>query len=125
MTRNEKIIAALEEMDGAHLVWIHREYCDAVNAYDDVIYNMYDFDEIMNGQTPEWIANRIYFGDYNPNAEYFTFNGYGNVESIFKYQLTDYIDIEEIAAYIDDNDNALYDDEIQEILDEIEEDDEQ
>lgn len=122
MTRYEIIIAALEEMDNDALISLHREYSDAVSAYDDVIYSMWDFDEIMNGQTPEWIANRVYFGDYNPNAEYFTFDGYGNIQSIFNYNLRDYIDVDEIAHYIDNNDNALYNDEIQEIIDEWEDD---
>ena len=108
MTKKELIIAAMEDMSDSELLCIHREYLDAVNGYDDYIYSMDEFDEILHGQTPEWIANRVFYGDFNPNYEYFKFNGYGNLQSICSYELKDYIYIDDIAAYIVDNDDALY-----------------
>ena len=120
-TNEERIIELLESMDDSDLLSIHREYLDAVNGYDDYIYSMDEFDEILSGQTPEWIARRIFHGDFNPNCEYFKFNGYGNLQSICTYALRDYIYIDDIADYIAQNNDALYNDELQNLLDEMEE----
>lgn len=63
-----------------------------INAYNGSmehldLYDMEMFDEIMNGFEPMEIALRIYFGDFNPNDEYFRFNGYANLESLSEYDL--------------------------------------
>lgn len=122
MSKLDAVREALENMTDSDLLFVHREYCDQVNAYDDTIYSMDEFNEIMSGQDADWIANRIYYGDYNPTADYFRFNGYGNIESVFSFQLSEYIDTDTIAEWITEHENALYNDEIQEILDEFEED---
>lgn len=122
MSKLDAVREALENMTDSGLLFVHREYCDQVNAYDDTIYSMDEFNEIMSGQDADWIANRIYYGDYNPTADYFRFNGYGNIESVFSFQLSEYIDTDTIAEWITEHENALYNDEIQEILDEFEED---
>lgn len=58
------------------------EYCDENNMMDDYIYSMDEFDEIMGGMTPLEIAQRIFYGhEFNPNHDYFWFNGYANLES--------------------------------------------
>ena len=117
---NEKILELLEEMNESDLLSVYREYLDAVNGYDDYIYSIDEFDEILTGQTPEWIACRIFYGDFNPNIEYFKFDGYGNLQSVYSYELKEYIYIDDIADYIIENNDSLYNDEIQEILDEME-----
>lgn len=55
------------------------------------IYQIEDFDEIMSGFEPLRIAFMIHHGDFNPHHNAFTFDGYGNLESI-----------ENTAEYIDD-----------------------
>lgn len=50
-------------------------------------YEMEDFNLFMEGHTPEYIANRIYFGNFDPTDDYFRFNGYGNIETISKWEL--------------------------------------
>lgn len=123
MTRQEKIKSALEDMDNAEIIAIHNEYCDAANYMDDYIYSMYEFDEIMDGMRPWEIARSCYYGDFCPADDYFRFNGYGNLESFVCAQENNSgIYIEDIANYIDQNEDALNSDEIQEILDENEED---
>ena len=78
------------------------------------LYNMEDFNEIMEGYTPTELAERIFFGDFNPNDGYFFFNGYGNLESIAEWEMEDHFEmiIDEIIdsmlynyddLYIDDN----------------------
>ena len=70
-----------------------------VNSWDNSleylqVCQMEDFNELMHGVDPLEIANKIYFGDFNPNHEYFRFNGYANLESLDEYDLRD-----EIIAY--------------------------
>ena len=79
-----------------------------------VLYNMEDFDEMMEGYTPTELAQRIFFGDFNINDDYFFFNGYANLESIHEYEISDHFEpiIDEIVdsmlyhyddLYIDNN----------------------
>ena len=59
-----------------------------------VLYNMDDFDEIIGeGYTPTELAQRIFFGDFNINDDYFYFNGYANLESITEYEMSDHFEI--------------------------------
>jgi hypothetical protein len=78
---------------------------------DNVPLNMDDFNEYFNDA---WEAVRsAFFGgrygfkndSFNPTDPYFTFNGYGNVESIpyIEDYLTDMIDEEEFYNWCVDN----------------------
>lgn len=57
------------------------------------LYNMDDFDTIMEGYTPTELAQRIFFGDFNINHDYFFFNGYANLVSICEYEMSDHFEI--------------------------------
>lgn len=113
----ELILEVLEGLTDSELLSVHREYLNETNGYDDEIYTLDDLDMIAEGQDAYWLLCRAFYGDFNPTADYFKFNGYGNIQSIFSYELSSYIDMEDIAKYCVDNDKALYNDEIQEILD--------
>ena len=113
----ELILEVLEGLTDSELLSVHREYLNETNGYDDEIYTLDDLDMIAEGQDAYWLLCRAFYGDFNPTADYFKFNGYGNIQSIFSYELSSYIDMEDIAEYCVDNDKALYNDEIQEILD--------
>lgn len=63
----------------SELVSKWNDYCDENSYPDDMIYSMDDFDELMSGQTPWDIAKSVYFGEFNPNKDWFWFNGYGNL----------------------------------------------
>ena len=68
------------------------------------LYDMDDFDTIMEGYTPTEVVQRTFFGDFNPNGDYFFFNGYANLESIYEWEMEDHFEpiIDEII------DNMLY-----------------
>lgn len=118
------------------------EELDAYNGYlgDDRYYPMDELDEIYNGSEPSEILTRAFYGydedtwntdshgereygPFNPNREYFTFNGYGNLVS------TNYKDYSvhndryavesmfENRAYIDTIDEN---DDLRELFDELE-----
>ena len=123
MTRYEKIKSALEGMDTAEIITVHNEYCNESNNMDDYIYEMCEFDEIMNSMKPWEVARACFYGhEFCPAHDYFRFNGYANLESFdFAPEGNSGIYISDIADYIDRNEDALNTDEIQEILDEYEE----
>ena len=76
-----------------------------------VLYNMDDFDEIIGeGYTPTELAERIFFGDFNPNGDYFFFNGYANLESIYEWEMEDHFEpiLDEIIDSMIYNYDDLY-----------------
>ena len=75
-----------------------------------VLYDMCDFDEMMEGYTPTELAQRIFFGDFNPNDDYFYFNSYANLESIHEHEMSDHFEmiIDEIVDSMLYNYNDLY-----------------
>lgn len=113
----ELIAEVLEGLTDNELLSVHREYLSETNNYDDDIYTIDELDLIAEGKDAYWLLCRAYYGDFNPMADYFKFTAYGNIQSIFSYELTDYIDAKDIAMYCVENSNSLYNDEIQDILD--------
>ena len=131
MTRTERIIELFKEMSESDLIRVWNDYCIESQHYDDEIMDAYELEEWANNYEDKiGLLNRFYFGSdegregtsANPNRDYFTFDGYGNIIS-FNYvysQFTDefyYINAEDMARYIVENEEAFYNDDIQEILD--------
>lgn len=82
MTREQAITTYVENLIGDDIAYLLQH----MNGYDGCFeeasyYDMDSFDEIMSGYTSSEIARMIFFGDFNPNDEYFRFNAYGNLES--------------------------------------------
>lgn len=82
MTREQAIRNYVEHLIGDDLTYLLQH----MNAYDGCFeetayYDMEEFDEFLSGRTPMEIAQMIFFGDFNPNNDYFRFNDYGNLES--------------------------------------------
>lgn len=130
----EKILEVIKGMEDSDIVQLWNEYCQDANRYDDEIMDAYTMEEwITNSNDVMNILNRFYFGSdeeregtsANPNRDYFTFNGYGNIIS-FDYiynsytEEFSYIFVDELIDYIIENENAFGVDEIAEILEEIE-----
>ena len=68
------------------------EMVQEVNGYNGALeylefFDMECFNELMCGSYPDELARRIFHGDFNPNHEYFEFNGYGNLVSLSDYEL--------------------------------------
>lgn len=117
-TYDEKIKAIkniIEDMDDSDAVALHNEHCYETNCYDDEIIEMERFDEICEGMKPSDIARSIVYGDFNPNHDYFHYNGYGNFEST-DYP-TDWIYPGDIAKAVVDREKSFENDEIQEEID--------
>ena len=129
MMRNmrDEVKEMLMDMDDCDLVAIHNEYCEKVNYVDDMIYSMGEFDEIYpaDGKSALDIIRDAMGGSFNPDDDWFRWNGWGNLDSTDTPDEGDWIDIDEIADYIVENDDALRNDEIRDLMDEIEEENEE
>ena len=116
------------------------EELDSYNGYlgDDRYYNMEDLDEFYSGVEASEVLRRAFYGHYaetwhtdshgekeygafNPNRDYFYYNGYGNLVSADYKDYSDKLDEWFVNEIID---NAAQLDEIpaevQEIIDSIE-----
>ena len=118
------------------------EELDSYNGFlgDDRYYEMELLNEFYNGFEPLELLQRVYFGrdddswhtdehgqkhygEFNPNRDYFTYNGYGNLVSSnykdYSYLLDDYF----IENLIENYESLYLDNEILEIIEGAEEDD--
>lgn len=133
------IINYFEENENDFITTI--EELDSYNGYlgDDRYYDMEELDEFYSGTEATEILRRAFYGydsetwttdangnkeygAFNPNRNYFYYNGYGNLVSAdykdYSYKLDEWF----VDAIID-NAGQLYEipDEVQEIIDSIEE----
>lgn len=101
-----------------------------ISDVDDLEEFESDFGEFMennfSNSSPLDIANSIHFGSYNPNDDYIHLNGYGNVETISKYEfesrLNELVDDNrtQIIRNMIENEDFYYFAEINEFLKEAE-----
>ena len=134
MSKYNKILDYIKGLDDSDIVTLWNEYCYTTDRYDDEIMDCYRLEEYAKNTDVMDLLKRFYYGTHEinenssacPNANYFVFNGYGNIIS-FDYIYNEYTDefnhvyIDELIDYIIDNDNDLYNDDIRQILDEEEE----
>ena len=86
--------------------------------YDDEVYNMNDLGELFPGDAEDAIRAAFNGGRYgyntdqfNPNDEYFIFDGYGNIVSLPDYYFLDYANYQfkdDILDYVNENEIELY-----------------
>lgn len=105
---------------------------------DERCMYMDELDEIYQGKKATEILSRAYFehdddswheengervyGEFNPNRDYFYFNGYGNLVSTDERDYSDYIDLDYVQDIIDNECNLDLSDGAQEIIDNYDED---
>lgn len=120
MKRVERINDYLESLLDSSLIAIWNEYCEN----DDCVYSMDEIDEMLSGMTASEILRASYYGDINPNDDYFKFNGLGNLVSTST--ISEWVDIDELAEYIDENEEDYGVPELRDILwDDYEEEEEE
>ena len=143
MTREEAIRNYVEQLSGSELADLLQHMQRYDGCFEDSIYYDMDlFDEFMDGYTPSEIARMIFFdGDFNPNDEYFHFNAYGNLESakwgdvvaeaeelvddILDHLVNNYdgdTPWPDLDYMVDADDDALFNDDLEEVDEEEEED---
>lgn len=122
------------------------EELDAYNGFlaDDRYYNMEDLDEFFSDTPLIDLLNRAFFGHdnetwttdgsghktygpFNPNRDYFTFNGYGNFVSANYKDYSTHLDkyaVEDMLEHREYIDTIENDDELSALFDALENDDE-
>ena len=137
----DKIIEYFENNEDAFNACI--EELDSYNGYlgDDRYYEMYMLSEFYTDTDPIELLNRAYFGrdddswytdqsgnkihdSFNPNRNYFYYNGYGNLVSSNYKDYSDHLDkyaIEQMSNNRNWIDSIDEDSELSELFDELEE----
>ncbi len=120
----KKIIEYFTDNDDVFVDCI--EELDDCNGYlsDDRWYDMDSFEELMSGKDMIDVLNMAYFGrdddswhtdsrgekqydSFNPNRDYFSFNGYGNLISSNYKDYSDFLD-EYFVEALEDNRRHIY-----------------
>ena len=118
MTLEEKVREAIDCMQTPDVIGMWNEYCISCNMQDDIIYDMSDFDEVMEYESPWRIARACCYGDFCAAHEWFWFKSYGNLESS-DFPIIDGdspFSLNNVVDYIVENNDPLYNDEIHMIL---------
>lgn len=116
MSKKAKLREVLENLEEWTLIGVWNEYCDAESYYDDRIYSMADFDDLLSGCSPTEVVEAIN-SNFSTADNWCRYTVYG-WES-FDY-LDDVIDMDDLIDYILDNETSLGNADIQEFLDEEE-----
>ena len=90
--KNE-IMEILKNLSDSEILYIYRE----MDSYDS-IFEMDEFDEICDSMTATELACKCFYGNFNPNHDYFKFNGYENFES--SDYLSDLIYFDEMVDFV-------------------------
>ena len=106
----KKITEIIEEMEINEQYYLFCEYCENANYYDDMPESVDSIDELCCGMKPSEIIST--YGDMDLRWNYFQFNGYGYA---IEWEGIDCVS--DVVDYIIENENALENDDIQEILD--------
>ena len=138
MTREQAIRNYVEHLIGDDLTQLLQH----MNAYDGCFeeatyYDMDEFDEFMSNYTPSELAQMMWFGDFNPNKDYWRFDGYGNLVSLDWEDIVDDAEslesdiIDHLVNYysgdtpwpdldelVDADDDALFDENFEEVVEE-------
>ena len=113
--KRQKLVDYINGMGIDEKIALHNTYCDAANCMNDCIYAMDDMEEILDGVDKWELVRMVQFGDFDCTKEFWSFNGYGNLDSYDSWELP--ICASDIAGYILSEEDSLGNDEIQEIID--------
>ena len=120
-TRRDAIREYIKNLRDYEQVDLWNEYCEAQNCDDARIECMEEFDDLFYGRSPLEIVRSL-DGSFNPNHGWFYFDSWGDVCST-NYPEADVIQQDDIAEYIDESGDSLYDSGIAELLKSWDEDD--
>lgn len=91
---------ALRNMKAEDVIGLWNEYCQE-NGYD--MYDSWDeytVNELMSGYEPMEIIRMAKNGTFKADAEYFTYNGYGNIKTMTAKDVLEEIDYYQLADMI-------------------------
>lgn len=104
------------------MIWMYNDYLAENNYYDDQIYSMDEFNEIMSGTDPWEIARSTFYGDFKPCDDYFRFNGYDNLESLSEGEIENEImSNRDFLRWYIEHENLIDEDEAEEVIEQANE----
>lgn len=112
MDKFEAIADIIRGWSDSELCNAWNERCDKCGYSDDMVYQMYCFNEFFEGKEPLEIVDMVYRCEFNPTDEYFSFNAYGNIISfnyVEDYSEFDYDYLAEFLGEEGDNNTAEVD----------------
>lgn len=103
----ERFAEYFAEQGNAEQVAIYNEW--AYSTGHEPVNDMEMLDDVLQGFEPSRIACMVHFGSFNPYHNWFTFDGYGNLESMWSVAewLEDYVD--DMADYFENHYRNLAD----------------
>lgn len=107
MNKIEAVAEIIRGWSDSELYTAWNERCDKCGYSDDMVYQMYCFNEFFEGKEPLEIVEMVYRCEFNPTDEYFSFDAYGNITSFNYVEDFNSFDYENLAEYLceygDDN----------------------
>ena len=92
-----------ENWSNEEIVGVWNDYCDKHCCCDDMIFYMGSFNELYDGVKPIEIVERVIYGDFRTDDDFFAFNGYGNIVSFNDVHDYGSFDMRYVAEYLVDN----------------------
>ena len=114
MTKRERLIDYINGMGVEEKIALHNFYCDAINNTDARIYALDELEDVLYDVDKWTLVNMIRFGNFDFMKDFWVVNGYGNLDSYGAWELP--IFASDIADYILSEEDALGNDEIQDIM---------
>lgn len=121
-TRRDAIKEYIKNLRDYEQVNLWNDYCEAQDCCDNLIWCMEEFDDLFYGRSPLEIVRSL-DSSFNPNHAWFYSDGWGDVCSTDRPE-NEIIQQDDIAEYIDESGDSLYDPGIAELLENWDEDDE-
>ena len=112
MARIDKIKQALKELEPVEKIELHNIMCsegEAGNPDDQIFENDEEFFNLFYSNDVFNAVQRAVYGEYNPMHDYVTLDGYANLQSIEIDRLDRFIDDDQIARFLDENEQYLED----------------
>lgn len=145
MTREDAIRNYVENLSGDDLATLIQYMTSYDGSFEEsTYYDMDEFDDFMSNCKPMELAQMIHFGEFNPNDDYFRFDGYGNLVSLDWQDIVDDAEslesdiIDHLVNYydgdtpwadldyiVDSDDTAIFDEDFDEVDEDDDDDDDE
>ena len=82
----------IDSLSDDEIITEYNEYCDRMNDLESCVYSMSDLDEVLIdfNYTPSEIIDRVVYGEFNPEDDWFMFDGYDNLQSFRNSSVFDF-----------------------------------
>lgn len=111
MTKKDKIVEYINNVNKYDLVALWNDYCDNNNCFDDELHSMEDIDELVGKLYPTELDSKFDFDSFSFGDNWFYINGYGYFEST--NDVSSVVDMDSLA-------NAICNEELNEYIDDTE-----